>query len=107
MDSHSIARLDLSRRNIGAAAVDRDMAVQHQLARLPARVGKPEPVHHVVEAHLEDTQQVLAGYAGLALGSHEVLVELALQDAVDIARLLLLFELQAELALLAAAAIAG
>src|SRR5919199_6785748 len=107
MDSNSIARLDLRRRNIRPPLVQRDVAMQDELACLSARVGETEAVHDVVEPHLEHPQQVLARHPRLPLGGLEVLVELSLEDAVDVAGLLLFFELQAELALLAAASIAG
>src|SRR5207253_8279860 len=106
MDRNSVTHFDLRRRNIRAAAVEGDVAVEHQLARLTARIGKAETVDDVIEAHLEDAQQIFTGDARQAFGVHEVLVKLPFEDAVDVARLLLLFELQTELALLAAAAIA-
>ena len=52
---------------------------------------------------LEQAQQVLAGHARAALGRLEVVAELALEDAVDAADLLLLAQLEAVLADLAAA----
>src|SRR5439155_23759985 len=55
----------------------------------------PEPVHHVVETSLEQSQEVLTGDALLALRRLEVPVELALDDAVDPLRLLLLAKLDA------------
>jgi hypothetical protein len=83
------------------------MSVRHQLSSLGPRVSQAQPIHDVVEPHLEDAQQVFAGHAWLAFGGHEVLVELALEDAIDVSRLLLFLELQGELALFAAAAVAG
>jgi hypothetical protein len=62
-----------------------------------------EPEDDVVEPELEDAQEVLAGHAGAGLGLLEVVVELALQDAVDPADLLLLAKLEAVVADLAAA----
>ena len=61
------------------------------------------PVDDVVEAQLERAEQVLAGHAGPVLGVDEVVAELALEDAVGAADLLLLAQLQAVLADLAAA----
>ena len=46
------------------AAVDREVAVAHQLARLGAAGGEAHPEDDVVEARLEQAQQVLAGHAG-------------------------------------------
>ena len=54
--------------DVDAAAVDLPVAVADQLARLAARGGEAEPDEHVVEAALEQPQQVLAGDAGLARG---------------------------------------
>src|SRR5439155_19736297 len=53
-------------------------------------------MHDVVEAQLEQPQQILAGDAPLGLGPLEVLAELALQHTVDPLGLLLLTELDAE-----------
>src|ERR1051326_8056973 len=106
VDCHSIAPFDLGGRNIRSAPIQRHVAVHHQLSRLPARVCESNAVHDVIEAHLQQAQQVLTGHAWLPLGGDEVLVELALQDAVDVASLLFLFQLETEFALLATAAIA-
>ena len=82
------------------------IAAYAPLSSLPTRVGKPKPIHDVVEPCLEYAQQVFAGDAGHVFGSDEVLVELTLENAVDVACLLLLFELHAELAFLTATPIA-
>src|SRR6185436_19139265 len=63
-----------------------------------------EPVDHVVEAHLEHPQQVLARDPGPARGLLVVRAELLLQHAVVAAGLLLLAQLQEVLGLLGAAA---
>jgi hypothetical protein len=76
-------------------AVDGDRLVRHQLARLGAGRAEAHAVHHVVQAGLEDEQQVGAGVATAAVGFGEVLAELALQDAVHPLDLLLLAQLQA------------
>ena len=69
-----------------------------------ARDGREaHPVDDVVEAQLERAEQVLAGHAGAVLGAVEVVPELALEDAVDAADLLLLAQLEAVVADLAAA----
>src|SRR5712692_9609195 len=106
MDRDSVTHFHLRRRNIRAARVEGDVAMEHELARLTARIGEAQTVDDVVEAHLEDAQEIFARDARHAFGVHEVLVELPFEDAVDVARLLLLFELHAELALLAPAAVA-
>src|SRR5712692_1936667 len=106
MDCHSVPHFDLGRRNIRSATVEGDVAVEHELARLAARISEAQAVDDVVEAHLEDAQQIFTRDARHAFGVHEMLVKLAFEDAVDVARLLLLFELQTELALLAPATVA-
>src|SRR5262249_14131835 len=63
------------------------------------------PIDDVIEPHLKHAQEVFASHSRLVLGGDEMFVELALEHAIDVARLLLLLELQAELALLAAPAI--
>ncbi len=84
-------------------AVDRPVAVADQLARLPARGREAEAYQHVVQAALEQREQVLARDAGLARGLLVVAVELALEHAVVAAGLLLLAQLDAVLALFHAA----
>ena len=74
-----------------------------ELAGLGPRGREAEPVDDVVEPHLERSEQGLAGHAGPVLGIDEVVAELALEDAVDAADLLLLAKLEAVLADLAAA----
>src|SRR5688500_337197 len=78
------------------------MTVRHELAR--GRTGRcqPGPIHDVVHPRLERPEQVLAGDAGPVLGGDEVVPELPLEDAVGLADLLLLPQLQAVLADLAA-----
>src|SRR3954452_16302515 len=95
--------------DVDAAAVDRPVPVPDQLAGLAARGGEAEAHEHVVEAALEDAQQVLAGDALLAGSLLVVVAELLLEDAVVAARLLLLPQLDAVLGLLLApaAVIAG
>src|SRR4029077_11353604 len=96
--------LHLIARDVDAAAVDREMAVPHQLARLRARGGEAEPVDDVVEPRLEHAQQVVAGDATLLVGLLVVRAELRLEQPVVAARLLLLAQLQQVLALLDPAA---
>ena len=76
------------------AAVHRDVAVTHQLARLAASNGKAHAVHNVVQTALQLLQQQFAGNA-LALGGlFEVVAELAFEREVDALRLLLFAKLQ-------------
>src|SRR3954453_11308769 len=95
--------------DVHAAAVDRPVAVADELAGLAAGGGAAEAHEPVVEAALEDAQQVLAGDALLAGGLLVVVAELLLEDAVVAARLLLLAQLDPVLGLLLApaAVIAG
>ena len=70
--------------------------VRDQLARFGARRAEAHAVDDVVEARLEQRQQVRAGVALAALGFGEVAAELALEHAVHALDLLLLAQLQAE-----------
>src|SRR5207253_11401240 len=82
-------------------AVDREVAVPHQLARLGVIGREPHPIHDVVEPALEELDQHLAADA---LGAHcteEVAAELPLGDAVDALDLLLLAQLLAVVGALA------
>src|SRR6185437_15527650 len=79
-------------------------AVAHHLAGLVAAGRETGTVDDVVEAALEDAQQVLAGAARLAAGLLVVAAELLLKDAVDAGALLLLAHLHQILAVLAATA---
>src|SRR5262249_56886397 len=72
----------------------------HQLARHVTALGEAGPVDHVVEAALQDLEQVLAGLAAPAGGLLVVVVELPLEDAVHPAGLLLYPDLAEVLALL-------
>src|ERR671914_370797 len=94
----------LVRGDVDPAAVDRPVAVADHLPRLAPRGGEAEPHEHVVEARLEQPQQVLARHARLPAGLGVVVAELLLQHAVVAARLLLLAQLQPVLRLTRAAA---
>src|SRR6184192_774607 len=100
---------DLERRDVDLLAVDQEVAVAHQLARLAARAGDAGAVDHVVQPRLEDLQQVLTGLARTPHGFLVVPDELALENAVRVTSLLLLLRLQEVLGLLdpAAAVLAG
>jgi hypothetical protein len=80
-----------------------------KLAGVPAGPGEAGAVDHVVEAALQQLEQVVAGLALATRGLDVVVVELPLEHAVGVARLLLLLELRAVLALLdpGAAVLAG
>ena len=93
--SIGVARLHLEGDDL---AVDGERLVRDELARLGARAAEAHAVDHVVQARLEQRQQVRAGVALAALGLGEVAAELALQHAVHALDLLLLAQLQAEVA---------
>ena len=69
----------MRRRNIDLAAVDLDVAVAHDLARLRAAGAEAHAVDHAVETALERGQQVLAGDAFRCGGFLEGVAELALR----------------------------
>src|SRR6266545_2234520 len=101
--------LDLVARDVHAAAVDVEVAVPDELARLRARGGEAEPVDDVVEARLQHPQQLLARDSRSLRRLAVVGAELLLEQAVVAPRLLLLAQLQQILGLLdpAAAVLAG
>src|SRR5919112_386697 len=105
---HVVLR-DLERRDVDLLAVDEEVAVVDQLARVAARPGEAGAVDHVVQAALQQLQQVVTGLAGPPRRLVVVADELLLEDAVGEAGLLLLAELQQVLRLLrpAAAVLAG
>src|SRR5919197_2834934 len=103
LDRDDVAVADLVAGDVDAAAVDGPVAVADQLAGLATRRGEAEADEDVVEAALEQRQQVLAGDARLRRRLLVVAAELLLQNAVVAAGLLLLAELHAVLALLLAA----
>src|SRR2546428_619029 len=90
---HLVARPDAIRRDIQGAAVHLDVAVPHQLARLPARHGKAHPIDEIVEAALQCDEQRLTGHAGLLEHAIENVPELPLREPVDPLGLLFLAQL--------------
>src|SRR5216110_620889 len=91
-----VTHLHEVRRHRDLPAVHAEVAVRDHLAPLAARGREPEPVHHIVEAELEQSEQVLTRHALLRLGPLEVRAKLSLEDAVDPLGLLLLAELHAK-----------
>src|SRR5262252_4695642 len=89
-----VAGLHLVGSDAHRLLVHGDRLVAHELARLGARRGKSHAVHDVVQATLEQSQQVLARGAGLARGFLVVVAELPLEHPVHAAQLLLLAQLQ-------------
>src|SRR5467141_3438948 len=92
-DFHFVARPDAIRRDIQGAAVHLDVAVPHQLARLPARHGKAHPIDEIIEAAFQCDEQRLTRHARLLEHAVEDVAELALREPVDPLDLLFLAEL--------------
>src|SRR4051794_37098267 len=90
------------RRDVDLATVDQEVAVLDQLAGHVAAVREAGPVDDVVQAPLEDLQQVLTGLAGAPVGLLVVTAELLLEHAIDAGALLLLALLQEVFAVLGA-----
>ena len=65
----------------------------NQLASLAASASQTCAVHNVVEARLENLQEVLTGLAGTTVSFFVVATELTLEDAVGVAGLLLFLKL--------------
>src|SRR5262249_53136272 len=86
------------RRDRHPLAVDEDVTVAHELPGLAAARREAGPEHDVVEAQLEEAQQVLAGDARLLVRLRVDELELLLEQAVDTAALLLLAQLEQVLA---------
>lgn len=82
------------------AAIHGEVAVRHELARLGAAHRKAKTVDDVVQAGLEDREQVLARDALTLLRHGKVAAELLLEHAVVAADLLLLAQLGAVLRVL-------
>ena len=59
------------------------MPVRDELPGLRARGGEPEARHHVVEALLEQAQQLVADDARPARGAHERALELPLAQPIE------------------------
>src|SRR5499427_2971566 len=91
---HDVPGLHLIGGDAHRLLVHRDGFVAHQLACLGARCRKSHAVHHIIQAALEQPQQVLAGGSGLARGLGVIVAELTLEHAVHAPQLLLLAQLQ-------------
>src|SRR5919107_50950 len=99
LDRDDVARLEYSRRDVVFAAVELEVPVHDELARLRAAGREPHPVDDVVHPQLHEPEEVLARDA-LHPGRPVVSPpELLLGDAVVPAGLLLLHEPEAELRL--------
>jgi hypothetical protein len=94
-DGYDIADLDDGGRDIALAAIDVDMGVPDDLARLRAAGAEAHTVNDAVKTPLERGHQVLAGDAFRQGGLFKGAAELALEDAVDAPDLLLFAKLEA------------
>src|SRR5687767_7184957 len=94
-DDYRVARLQRVRRHVHLLAVDQEVAMANQLARLRPRRGEAHAIDRVVETALEQLQQRFTGDAAGTLRLLEVAAELILQHAVDALDLLLLAQLHA------------
>ena len=75
-------------------AVDLDMSVLDELARLGTRIREPEAKYHVIEAPFEQDNQVVAGNSLLPGSLVKRLPELPLENPIAVAYFLLLYQLQ-------------
>src|SRR5690606_28466551 len=98
-----VAGLDRVRRQVDRLAVDGHAAVADQLAGGRAGDRETHAVDDVVQAGLEELQQILAGVALAGGGLLVIVAELALEQAVDALDLLLLAKLGGVIRELAAA----
>src|SRR5688572_12388296 len=92
-EGDDVALLDPEARDVDPATVDVDQPVVHELASLRPGAGPAGPEDDVVEALLEEAEQVLTRDALGAGGLLVEVLELALEQAVDVLGLLLLLEL--------------
>ena len=104
LDRDDVVGPHLIRRDVDLLAVHAEVGVADELPRLTARSPETQPVDHVVEPDLEQTQEVLAGDALLTAGHDIVVVELLFEHLVEAPRLLLFAQLQQILGLLDAPA---
>src|SRR5438132_4980924 len=98
-----VARPHLVGRHVDALAVYEDAVMAHDLARLGAARAEPHAVRNGIQARLQQLQKTLARHAFAARGLCIGLAELALEQPVYAAQLLLLPQLLAEIGHTAAA----
>src|SRR5229473_951684 len=105
-DFDGVARPHLVGRHVDAFAVYEDRVMAHDLARLGAARTEPHAVRHGIQTRLQQLQEALARHALAARGLRIGLAELALEQPVYAAQLLLLAQLLAEIGHAAAAFLA-
>src|SRR5512147_669106 len=93
--SHHITCPHLCSGNVGLPAVHRHMPVTDELTRFLAGSPKSQPIGHVVQPALKQSQERLAGHPGLPLRPFEHSAELGLHQSVNSSELLFLTELRA------------
>src|SRR5207247_2711119 len=98
-----VARPHLVGRHVDALAVYEDAVVPHDLARLGAARTEPHAVRNGIQARFQQLQKTLARHAFAARGLCIGLAELALEEHVYAAQLLLLPQLLAKIGHAAAA----
>src|SRR5690606_7831624 len=80
--------------DVDLLAVDEEVAVADQLTGLTTGPRKTSAVHDVVQPRFQELKQVVTGLSGAPRSFLVVAPELALEDAVGVAGLLLLLQLQ-------------
>src|SRR5690606_10427607 len=90
LDLDRLPRLHAERRTVDDLAVDEDVAVHDELARLRRRAGEARTQHERVETHLEELDEVLTRQALGAVRLVEGDAQLLLADAVLLTQTLLL-----------------
>ena len=104
-DGNDIPRLEVHRRHIALAAVDGNVAVGNHLACATEGLREAHFLNNIVEAGLDELKKDFAGDAAAAACDLKVATELALEDAVLVAELLLFSKGDRVVALLAASAL--
>src|SRR6267143_1882497 len=105
-DFDRVTRPHLVGRHVDALAVYEDAVMAHDLARLGTARTEPHAVRNGIQARLQQLQKTLARHAFAARGLCIGLAELALEQPVYAAQLLLLPQLLAEIGHAAAAFLA-
>src|SRR5690349_9483720 len=82
LDRHDIADLDLERRDVHLASVNKDVAMVHDLPSLATRSRKTRTIHDVVQTTFKHEQKVLARNALLTKCLFEIVSELFFEDEV-------------------------
>jgi len=95
LDFDGVVHFEAKGGDVDFAAVDPDMAMGNQLAGSGPGIGKAQVVANVVETGFEDLQHLFAGDAAAFEGAFVNAAELAFEQAVIIAELLLFNQAEA------------